>query len=352
MLMATCSSQAASRRSSTAVGKKFHRRKWSSTYGASCGCEAATFAVPHAQLGEDVAAAVVLRPNASTTAREIRQFAATRLADFKVPRQVLIVDEIPKSPTGKVQRLALAENLGLTAPQQPRPKMPADYTASRTPLEEVLAGLWAQVLDVGYVGLDDDFFQLGGDSLLATQLISRIRDTMHVEVSFPSFFETPTVADMARSLEAASRVMPGLQAPPMQPVPRDGAIPLSLAQERLWFLDQLEPGCAAYNIPAALRLEGPLNVVALEQSLREIVRRHEILRTTFPTEDGRSVQVIAPAQPWTLPVVDLQEVPELSGRCKCAHWPVRKGSGLSTWREDRCYAPHSCAWPPRSMCCS
>ena len=103
--------------------------------------------------------------------------------------------------------------------------------------------------------------------------------------------------------------MPGLQAPPIQPMPREELIPLSLAQQRLWFLDQLGPGCAAYNIPAAVRLTGRLHVTALERSLSEIIRRHEILRTTFPAEDGRPVQAIAPAHALTLPVVDLQEVP-------------------------------------------
>jgi amino acid adenylation domain-containing protein len=271
--------------------------------------QAVAFAVPDARLGEDIAAAVVLHDNISATARDIRQFAATRLAAFKVPRQVLLIDDLPKGPTGKLQRLGLAEKLGLTTPEQIRLWIQTDYTAPHTQVEEVLAGLWAQVLDLERVGIHDDFFRLGGDSLLATQLISRIRDTLHVELSFPSFFETPTVADMARSLEATSRVMPGLQAPPMQPVSRDGVIPLSLAQERLWFLDQLEPGCAAYNIPAALRLQGLLNVAALEQSLNATIRRHEILRTTFPAEDGRPFQDIAPARPWSLPVVDLRETP-------------------------------------------
>ena len=202
--------------------------------------QAVTFAVPHAHLGEEIAAAVVLRPNTSMTASDIRQFAAARLAPFKVPRQVFIVEDFPKSPTGKVQRHSLAEKFGLTAPEQPRPKMPADYTAPRTPVEEILAGLWAQVLNVERVGVHDDFFLVGGDSLLATQLISRIRDTLHVEISFPSFFETPTVADMARSFAGQpGRAWPASSAD----APRSQAwgIPLSLAQQRLWFLDQLEP---------------------------------------------------------------------------------------------------------------
>ncbi len=272
--------------------------------------QAVAFAVPHTHLGEEIAAAIVLHRNASATASEIRQFAARCVAPFKVPRYVFIVEDIPKGPSGKVQRLGLAEKLGLTVPEQARPPIDADNAAPRTPVEEILVGLWVRVLGIERVGIHDDFFLVGGDSLLATQLISRIRDTLHIEVSFPSFFDTPTVADMARRIEAASRAVPGLQAPSMHPMPRDRVIPLSLAQERLWFLDQLQPGSAAYNIPAALRLQGLLNVVALEQSLSAIRRRHEILHTSFPAEDGRPVQAIARALPWTLPMVDLQGVPE------------------------------------------
>ena len=150
--------------------------------------QAVTFAVPHARLGEDIAAAVVLHQNAMATEHDIRLFAATRLAAFKVPQQVYIVEDLPKSPTGKLQRLGLAEKLGLTAPGQAQSTMQSDFSAVCTPLEELLAGLWAQVLDLEYVGIHDDFFQLGGDSILATQLVSRIRETLHVELSLAQFF--------------------------------------------------------------------------------------------------------------------------------------------------------------------
>ncbi len=156
--------------------------------------EAVTFAVPHAQLGEDIAAAVVLRQNAAATASDIRQFVATRLTAFKVPSQVCIVEAIPQSPTGKLQRSDLAEKLGLTVSDRARPERQASFITPCTPLEEVLAGLWVQVLEVEGVGIHDNFFELGGDSMLATQLMSRVREATHVEVSFVSFFETPTVA--------------------------------------------------------------------------------------------------------------------------------------------------------------
>jgi acyl-CoA synthetase (AMP-forming)/AMP-acid ligase II len=275
--------------------------------------QAATFAVPHARLGEDVAAAVVLCPHAAITASDLRRFVATRLAAFKVPSRVLIVDDIPEDSTsGKLLRLGLAEKLGLTADKRNQSALSTSPTAPRTPLEKVLTGLWAQVLGLDGVGIHDNFSALGGDSILATQLIARVREVTHVEVSFRSFFETPTVAGIASSIEVASQTTPDLLVPPLRPVPRDGLLPLSYAQQRLWFLDQLEPSRAVYNLPLAWRFTGDLNVSALERSLGEMVRRHEILRTTFPCVDGQPVQMIAPELALLLPVVDLQALPAIA----------------------------------------
>jgi acyl-CoA synthetase (AMP-forming)/AMP-acid ligase II/acyl carrier protein len=271
--------------------------------------EAVTFAVPDPRLGEEIAAAIVLQHNALVTASDIRQFAVTRLPAFKVPRQVLIVQDIPKGPTGKLQRIGLAEKLGVTAPDLARAAMQEGFTAPRTPVEEVLAALWAQVLNVERVGIYDNFFQLGGDSLLATQLLIRVREVMQVEVPFISFFDTPTVAEMVKSIETDSRVSPALPALPLQPAPRNGALPLSYAQQRLWFLNQLGLSHDAYNLLEAMRLLGMLDVAALAQSLREIVRRHEVLRTTFTTIEGQPRQVIRPTTHLPFPIADLQEVP-------------------------------------------
>jgi amino acid adenylation domain-containing protein len=268
--------------------------------------QAATFAVPHTRLGEDVAAAVVLRQPPTATAQDLRQFAAMHLAAFKVPRQILIVEEIPKGSTGKLQRRGLAERLGLTAPAL---ASPADFDAPCTPVEEVLAGLWGQVLERARVGRHDDFFHLGGDSLRATQLLAHIRQALHVELSLPSFFDTPTVAEMARRIET-TRVASDLQAPPLQPMPRHAVLPLSYAQQRLWFLEQLGLSGHAYTLLEAVRLRGTLHVEALRQSLQDIIRRHEVLRTTFMNIDGEPRQVIEPTTFLPLPVVDLQELPE------------------------------------------
>jgi thioesterase domain-containing protein/aryl carrier-like protein len=161
-----------------------------------------TFAVPDAKLGEDVGAAVVLYENASATEGEIQAFAAAKLADFKVPRQVVFLDEIPKGATGKLQRIGLAERLGLTASDQAEPDVKAEFIAPRTPIEEKLAEIWSQVLGVERVGVHDNFLQLGGDSILAAQIISRVRKAMRAELSFLIFISTPTVASMAKSIEA------------------------------------------------------------------------------------------------------------------------------------------------------
>ncbi len=157
-----------------------------------------TFAAPHTLLGEDVAVAVVLKPNQTVTELEIKAFAADKLADFKVPRVVLFLDEIPKGPTGKRQRIGLAEKLGLTPsnPDMPRP----DYIAPRTPIEQDLVVIWSEVLGIQPIGIHDNFFQLGGDSILAAQIVNRVREKQQVELSFLIFFQQPTVESMAISI--------------------------------------------------------------------------------------------------------------------------------------------------------
>jgi acyl-CoA synthetase (AMP-forming)/AMP-acid ligase II len=190
--------------------------------------QAVTFAVPHPQLGEEIAAAVVLHQRGSTTAREIRDFAATRLADFKVPSQVVLVDEIPQGPTGKLQRIGLAEKLGITASNQNHREgrqTKAGFVAPHTPVERELAQLWAQVLGLEQpVGIYDNFFELGGDSVLATQLISRVRDAMQVQLSLLSLFdEASTVAGMAESVRVARRAEVKLHLPPIERVSRNGS---------------------------------------------------------------------------------------------------------------------------------
>jgi acyl carrier protein len=221
-----------------------------------------------------------------------------------VPSAFVMLDALPLTPNGKVDRRALP------APDRTRLVSTQTFASPRTPIEEVLAGIWAQVLGCEPVDIHDNFFDLGGHSLLATQVISRVRSAFQVELPLRCLFESPTVAELAESIEAIAKAGQGLQAPPILPVPRDGKLPLSFAQQRLWLLDQLEPNNTAYNMPAALRLVGSLNIAALEQSFNEIVRRHEVLRTTFTEVNGQPVQVIAPSLTLKIPIVDLQVLPE------------------------------------------
>src|ERR1700688_3822164 len=264
--------------------------------------EAVTFAVRHPTLGEDVAAAVVLRPAAKVTPKDIRQFAMGRLATFKVPRQVHIVAEIPKGPTGKVQRVGLAEKLGLAGAAS------RTFAAPRTPLENVLAGIWADVLRLDQVGIHDDFFALGGDSLLVAHVLTSIHDAMHLEVGVVSLFDAPTVAEMAEYLETLMKAGRA-GGPEIARASRNKPLPASPAQERLWTLQQAVPDLPFFNILYALRVTSPVDAALLERSLNEIVRRHEILRTTIDVAGGRPIQVIAPQLPVPLAVDDLYKLP-------------------------------------------
>ncbi|HEX5725480.1 MAG TPA: condensation domain-containing protein, partial [Longimicrobiaceae bacterium] len=178
-----------------------------------------------------------------------------------------------------------------------------------TPAEEVLAGIWAEVLRLERVGVGESFFDAGGHSLLGTRVVSRIREVFAVELPLRALFEGPTVAELAARVEEMRRVG-GPVLPPVVPVERTTALPLSFAQERLWFLDRLEPGSTTYNIPAAWRLGGALDEAALERALGEVVRRHEALRTVLAEADGSPVQVIAPFGGFALPVEDLSGLGE------------------------------------------
>ena len=254
--------------------------------------QAVTFAVADARLGEDIAAAVVIRRDAIGTVEDIRRFAAERLTMFKVPRQIIIVEDLPKGPTGKLLRLGLAEKLGLATGDQRRPSPAADHATPLTPTENMLVGLWTELFDVDHVGIHDDFFAMGGDSLLAAQFIARIRDTTQVELTLLNFFETPTLEGLARSIETAPCGTTASKMPPLNPVPRSGPLPLSYAQERLWLLEQFGLSPCPYNFHEAIHLQGTLHIRALTQSLQELLRRHEVLRTTFVNIDGEPRQII------------------------------------------------------------
>ncbi|HEX7239255.1 MAG TPA: condensation domain-containing protein, partial [Longimicrobiaceae bacterium] len=231
---------------------------------------------------------------------ELRRHAGEQLPEYMVPGAFVVMERLPITTNGKIDRRALP------APDWTDAE---EYVAPRTAVEEVLAGIWAEVLGVERVGVEKNFFDLGGHSLLATRVVSRIREVLVVELPLRALFEAPTVAGLAERVEALRRAgQPVL--PPVLPVERTGALPLSFAQERLWFLDRLQPGSSFYNMPRALRLGGELDPRALEDALGEIVRRHEALRTTFAEVEGVAVQVVAPFGGFALPVEDLSGLEE------------------------------------------
>ncbi|MBJ6766216.1 AMP-binding protein, partial [Myxococcaceae bacterium JPH2] len=207
----------------------------------------------------------------------------------------------------------------------------AEDSESWTLLQEQLGTLFREVLHLEQVGLRDDFFSLGGHSLLATQLVTRVRARLGLELSLRAFFEASTIERLAEHLDAILRGSSRAAMPPLRPVAREDVMPLSFAQQRLWFLDQLQPGQAAYNVPVALRLSGPLDVEALRATFTRLVERHEVLRTTFVVRDGQPWQHIHPAPgSWPLPVEDIRALPESHLRDRIAeesHHPFDLSTG-------------------------
>jgi acyl-CoA synthetase (AMP-forming)/AMP-acid ligase II len=286
--------------------------------------DAVTFSVPHATLGEDVASAVVLRPDALATAKDLRRFVRERIAEFKVPRQVLIVEKIPKGPTGKVQRIGLAVKLGLANDTDDT----SNFVAPRTKLEKVLAKRWAEILQVDEIGIHDDFFACGGDSLLATHVLSHAYDVTHIELDVSRFFEAPKIAEVARHLESLIHGQEPRCSPGIERVSREGRVPASVAQQRFWKLHQVLPDVPLFNVLYALRLRSPCDAAILEKSLNEVVRRHEILRTTLALIDGECVQIIAPQ--FTVPVAlhDLRTFPPAE----------KEATALELFQEEAAYS--------------
>ncbi|RKG57303.1 amino acid adenylation domain-containing protein, partial [Corallococcus sp. CA054B] len=217
---------------------------------------------------------------------------------YMVPSALMVLEAFPLTPNGKLDRNALPT---------PHASSTRAHVPPRDIAELTLAGLFEDLLGVKSVGANDDFFELGGHSLLATQLISRIRATFRVELPLRALFELRTVSSLAAKLEASS----GQSAlPPLKPAPAGQPLPQSSAQRRLWYVDRLAPGSAAYNIPAAVRIDGALEPARMEQALRSVVSRQAALRTTFWNHDDLPVQVIHPDIAFTLAVEDLTSLPE------------------------------------------
>jgi amino acid adenylation domain-containing protein len=237
---------------------------------------------------------------------QLREHLSEYILNETIPNFFVHLKRLPLTLNGKVNHAALPTLEAIKGQSRD------EYVAPQTEVEEIVAGIWATLLGVPQVGRYDNFFQLGGHSLLATQLVSRVRKALQVELTVRSLFEHPTVNQLSTHIQTLSRNGLGKHLPPMSRANREAgwAAPLSFAQQRLWFIDQLVPGSTFYNVSSAVRLEGKLDISALERTISEVARRHEVLRTTFRMVDGEPAQVIAPVQPIALPVTDLSELSE------------------------------------------
>lgn len=240
------------------------------------------------QLGDRrLTAYIVTELEQQLSAGELRQYLQEKLPPYMVPAAFVELPALPLTANGKIDRRALP------APEASNACDLDSYTAPRDAFEEEVIRIWSEVLMIDPIGAHDNFFDLGGHSLLAIQLISKLRESFKVEIPLRTLFDQPTPAELSMALQSALRCEePAVAATSIAPVPRTQSLPLSFAQQRLWFLDQLQPNSPAYNVPVAFRLTGKLDVEAFRSSLNEIVARHESLRTCFPMERGRPVQVI------------------------------------------------------------
>ena len=226
---------------------------------------------------------------------DLQGFLAEKLPNYMIPSRLIELDSLPLTPNGKIDRNALPE-IQLNS---------EDYTTPKTATEEILAGIWANILNVNKVGLEDNFFELGGHSLLATRLISEVRQVFEVELSLRVLFEKPTIKSLSIAIdgEAKQEILP------LEKIDRSGELPLSFAQQRQWLLSQLEPDNPFYNIAIALRLKGTLNIGALTHSFQTLIQRHEVLQTRFINQDGKPYLTIAETTDIDIPVIDLSLIP-------------------------------------------
>lgn len=252
--------------------------------------------------GDKRLVAYVVSESTARDASILRSFAAETLPDYMVPAVVIFLDSLPLTPNGKIDRKALP------MPEDSDPSPCGD--APRTAVEEIVAGIWAEILGVKHVGIHDNFFELGGHSLLATQVVSRIRTSFQIDLPLRNLFEAPTVEALSAVIEQACSGEDKVTSAPLVSLDRLGPLPLSFAQQRLWFLSQLEPDGWSYNLPFALRLTGTLDADALSKSFEQVIARHETLRTTFREVDGEPVQLIGTADEFVLPLDDLSGLPD------------------------------------------
>lgn len=246
---------------------------------------------------------VVCLKEQSLTAAEIRQLLKEKLPDYMIPAAIIVMESFPLTASGKINRRALPQ------PDVSDLEISDSAVAPRNPTEEIIAGIFKDILKISHPGVHDSFFDLGGHSLMATQVISRLRDAFAIELPLRDLFEAPTVAQLAERIAIKRRQLQEEDIPEFKRIPREGELPLSFAQQRLWFLDQLEPDSASYNIPLALRLHGRLDIGLFEQSIQKIIRRHETLRCTFTSRNGKPHLQIAEDIAFRMRKLDLSPLP-------------------------------------------
>jgi amino acid adenylation domain-containing protein len=256
--------------------------------------------------------AYLVAENISTD--ELRQYLRAKLPEYMIPSAFILLESLPLTPNGKVNRRALP------APENTNWESSNTFVLPRYPDEQALATIWQQVLGVSQVSIHDNFFELGGHSLLATQVISRVRKTLAVDISLQDLFASPSIAELAKEIQQAKQQTIAK----ITPVNRDVNLPLSFAQTRLWLLEQLNPDSDIYNMPAAIQLVGALNFQALEQSINEIIRRHEVLRTSFVLVDGQPVQLIMNDVQLKIPVINLQELTKTAREAEIEHYSTEE----------------------------
>jgi amino acid adenylation domain-containing protein len=258
--------------------------------------EAAAFSIFHKRLGEDVAAAVVLRPDAKVSTQKLQAFARDRLARFKVPGLIRIVPKIPKSLIGKIKRRGLAAALSIT-PLSARIERDAKVIPPSSEVESQLAKIWADLLEVDQIGVNQDIFALGADSISVTQMLSRLRARFDVDFSFKDIFDAPTVTALASRLGSKQKDSAAVSLS-LRDAPTDArSVPLSFQQQRIYVLSRLDPTGYNYHVLEVARLSGPLDLKTLEASILTICKRHEVLRSTFHERQGELVQTVETAWP-------------------------------------------------------
>ena len=251
------------------------------------------------QLDDKRLVAYVVSQDDTLDIDELRHYLKLRLPEYMLPGVFSVLEALPLTPNGKIDRNALSM-------LQPAGTIAEDeYPAPHTPIEELLIDICQDILQLERVNIQDNFFEIGGHSLLGAQLISRIRLVLDIDIPIYNLFEAATIAAFCTFVETAFRSKAGVELPPLLSVERQGRIPLSFTQQRMWFLDQLQPGNAFYNVAAPFSIHEFLNVAALEQSLQEVIYRHEILRTTFIVLEEEPCQIIAPSLHIPFPLVDL-----------------------------------------------